>query len=147
MIPHERHVVRRFTVVLTIVLLLAPVAALGADEAKEKAAQAAAEAWLALLDAGKYGESWDQASALFRDKLPRPRWEQMAASVRQKYGAVESRTLKLAEYTTELPNAPEGEYVVLQFDAKYANKADAVETVTPMLESDGQWRVSGFFIR
>ena len=137
----------KFLVVLIVALLLAPVSALAADEAKEKAAQQAAEAWLALIDAGKYGESWDQASSLFRSKLPRAQWEQAAASVRQKFGALQSRSLKLAEYTTELPNAPEGEYVVLQFDARYANKADAVETVTPMMDTDGQWRVTGFFIR
>jgi hypothetical protein len=27
------------------------------------------------------------------------------------------------------------------------NKAAAVETVTPMLDADGVWRVSGYFVR
>ncbi|MDL1980609.1 MAG: DUF4019 domain-containing protein [Deltaproteobacteria bacterium] len=26
-------------------------------------------------------------------------------------------------------------------------KKSAIETVTPMMEKDGQWRVSGYFIR
>jgi len=29
----------------------------------------------------------------------------------------------------------------------FANKKAAVETVTPMKDTDGQWRVSGYFIR
>jgi hypothetical protein len=36
--------------------------------------------------------------------------------------------------------------VVIQYDTSFANKKSAVETVTPLLDSDGQWRVSGYFI-
>ncbi len=42
---------------------------------------------------------------------------------------------------------PDGEYVVVQLETSFANKKAAVETVTPMLEKDGRWRVSGYFIR
>ncbi|MGB5422961.1 MAG: DUF4019 domain-containing protein [Desulfobacterales bacterium] len=30
---------------------------------------------------------------------------------------------------------------------KLENKASAVETITPMLDKDGQWRVSGYYIK
>ena len=46
-----------------------------------------------------------------------------------------------------LPGAPDGEYVVLQFDTSFANKKEAVETVTPMLDKDGKWKVSGYYIK
>jgi hypothetical protein len=36
--------------------------------------------------------------------------------------------------------------VVLKFDTSFANKKVAVETVTPMLDKDGKWRVSGYFV-
>ena len=48
---------------------------------------------------------------------------------------------------TELPGAPDGEYVVFQFDTQFERKRAAVETVTPMRDPDGSWRVSGYFIR
>jgi hypothetical protein len=51
------------------------------------------------------------------------------------------------EYSEKLPGAPDGKYVVIQFDAVFENKPSAVETVTPMLDPDGVWRVSGYFIR
>jgi hypothetical protein len=34
----------------------------------------------------------------------------------------------------------------MQFQASFANKKSAVETVTFMLEKDGQWRAAEYFI-
>jgi hypothetical protein len=42
---------------------------------------------------------------------------------------------------------PDGEYVVIQFETSFENKKSAIETVTPMLDQDGKWRVSGYFIK
>jgi hypothetical protein len=67
--------------------------------------------------------------------------------VRGPLGELTSRKISSRKYTEQLPGAPDGQYVVLQFDAVYANKASAVETVTPMLDEDGVWRVSGYFIK
>jgi hypothetical protein len=33
------------------------------------------------------------------------------------------------------------------FRSSFSNKQSAVETVTPMLDPDGTWRVSGYYIR
>jgi hypothetical protein len=44
-------------------------------------------------------------------------------------------------------DAPPGEYVILQFDTQFENRSGVVETVTPMREKDGSWRVSGYFIK
>jgi len=55
--------------------------------------------------------------------------------------------LKSASYTKTLPGAPDGEYVVIQYDSSFEHKQSAVETVIPMLDKDGQWRVSGYVIR
>ena len=66
---------------------------------------------------------------------------------RQPLGEVKSRKLNGAQYMTSMPGAPDGEYVVIQFDASFANKEKAVETVTPMRDKDGVWRVSGYFIK
>ncbi len=48
---------------------------------------------------------------------------------------------------TSLPGAPDGEYVVIQIQTSFENKKSAVETITPMLDKDGRWRVSGYQIR
>jgi len=113
----------------------------------QKAAEASAQSWLGLVDAGKYGESWDAAAAAFRTAVSRDQWIQALDQVRRPYGTVLSRKLRGAQYATELPNAPKGEYVVIQYDTAFENKAGAVETITPSKDSDGHWRVAGYFIR
>jgi ribosomal protein S17E len=42
---------------------------------------------------------------------------------------------------------PDGKYVVIKYDTSFENKKSAVETVTPMLDKDGKWRVAGYFIK
>jgi len=129
--------------VVAAVMLAAPARA---GEAETKA-QDAAKSWLALVDGGQYGRSWDQASSMLKNAATRPGWEAAAKSVRTSLGALKGRKLKSATLTRTLPNAPPGEYVVLVFDSKFENKADAVETVTPMKEADGAWKVAAYYIR
>ena len=113
----------------------------------EKAAETAARGWLALVDAGRYGESWDAAASLFRSALTRPQWDAALEKVRRPLGSVSSRKLLSAQFATELPNAPKGDYFVIQFGTDFEHKAGAVETITPAKDRDGTWRVSGYFIK
>ena len=71
----------------------------------------------------------------------------MVRAVRDPLGKVTTRKLKSATYTKSLPGAPDGEYVVIQYESSFEHKQSAVETVTPMLDKDGKWRVSGYFIK
>jgi hypothetical protein len=117
------------------------------DSAKEKAALSAAKTWLVLVDAGKYAKSWQEAAGYFRKAVSREQWEQSLKGVRKPLGKVISRKVMEQMYTTYLPGAPDGEYVVIQFESSFENKKAAVETVTPMLDKDGSWRVSGYYIK
>lgn len=114
---------------------------------KEAKAVEAARAWLALVDEGKYGESWEQAASFFKAAVPKAQWEQSLSGTRQPLGKRVSRELKTKQYATQLPGAPDGEYVVIEFSASFESKKESVERVTPTLEKDGSWRVSGYFIR
>jgi hypothetical protein len=130
------------------IVLLTGICAFAADtKAQEKAATDVAKTWVGLVDAGKYAESWDAAAALFRAAVTKEQWAQKVKPVREPLGKVVSRELLTAEYKTALPGAPDGEYVVIQFKTVFANKKDSVETITPMKDKDGQWRVSGYYIK
>ena len=109
-------------------------------------AQPAAERWLALVDQGRYAESWTEAGARFKELVPSNVWERQLTGVRSPLGALQARKRTSATPTTKLPGAPDGEYVVFQFDASFANKESAVETATVSKETDGAWRVSGYYI-
>ncbi len=113
----------------------------------EGAAIAATEQWLGLVDEGKNEESWTEAAGFFKKAVTQDQWVQTMKALRNPLGKVISREVKNKMYATSLPGAPDGEYVVIQFETSFENKKSAVETVTPVLEQDGKWRVSGYFIR
>jgi hypothetical protein len=130
--------------VSTLVLaLLAPSICLADDKS---AAIEAANAWLALVDSGRHAESWDDAASLFRHALTREQWVQAVGAVRGPLGRVVSRSVRGAQYAESLPGAPDGRYVIIQYDVVYEHKRSAIETVTPM-DDGGRWRVSGYFIK
>jgi hypothetical protein len=120
---------------------------MAAGPAAEAAAKASAESWLALVDQGKYAESWDQSAKLFRGAVTKEQWQSAASAARGPLGKLVSRKLKSSQYTKSLPGAPDGQYVVIQYDTVFEKKARAVETITPMADPDGTWRVSGYFIQ
>ena len=136
---------RKSIFILSLLLLAGNARA--ADDVKVAHAQAAAKTWLALIDAGHYAKSWDAASVFFRGSITKVTWEAAVRSVRAPLGPVTSRTLNSATFTRTLPGAPDGEYVVIQYTARFKGRAPAVETVTPMREKDGAWRVAGYFVR
>jgi len=129
-----------------IVTLVAAGTARAADK-PEDLAQAAAESWLKLTDAGNAEASWEQAAKLFKGAVTKEKWAQALAGVRPPLGKVISRKLSSRQYSEKMPGAPDGKYVTIQYETVFENKASAVETITPMLDPDGVWRVSGYFIR
>ncbi|MFZ1643084.1 MAG: DUF4019 domain-containing protein [Candidatus Contendobacter sp.] len=137
---------RRLFVAATVLLLLTG-PCLADEKAAVSQAQAAATTWLALTDAAKYGPGWDETASLFKAAVTKANWESALKGVRAPLGGVKSRKLRAATFTRTIPGAPDGEYVVIQFDTQFENKAAAVETITPMHEKDGSWRVSGYFIK
>lgn len=123
-----------------------PLWAQDAPSAREQAAQQAAEAWLQLLAEGRYEESWQAASTSFRSAVTAAMWTSQAASIETQLGPLQSRRLESAEYTTEVPNAPAGEYIVLTYTSAFANLPAAREVVATYLEDD-EWKVTGYFIQ
>lgn len=138
---------KKLVLVVALVLSLVVSSAGAGGNDAVAGAERSAEAWLALTDGAKYAESWDAASSMFKAAVSKADWEKAMKAVRAPLGALGARKIKSATFTTTLPGAPDGEYVVIQFDTQFENKAAAIETVTPMREKDGSWRVSGYFIR
>lgn len=128
-----------------LTLIGAAIPAAAADSAAE--ARRAAEEWLGLVDTGDYRQSWMQAAGFFKKQVTQQQWQAAATKVRAPLGEVQNRSFSVAQATNSLPGAPDGEYVVIQFKTSFANKKSAVETITPMKDDDGVWRVSGYFVR
>lgn len=134
-------------VALALAAAIAPLAAYGAGDLDTAPAMQAAQAWLAEVDAGRYGESWDDSAAYFRESVPKVKWQTALDQFRAPLGVTVARKIHSATYAHALPGAPAGEYVVIQYDTRFQNGPQSIETVTPMREKDGTWKVAGYFIR
>ena len=134
----------RCTLFLAVFVLL-PVHATEVDIVEE--ARGKTVYWLSLVDTNEFDSSWDSAASLFQAAITKEAWSQTIGTVRSPIGALRLRELSSSTFTTSLPGAPDGEYVVFQFNSSFENKATAVETVTAMRDNDGEWKVSGYFIK
>ena len=141
----ELHLDKKLASIVFLTLLLCSSAI--AQTKPEQLAQHTSDAWLAIIDSGKYADSWDEASQFFKGAITKTKWEAALHGVRDPLGKVVSRKFKSANYAKTLPGAPEGEYVVIQYETSFEHKPSATETVTPMLDKDGKWRVSGYYIK
>jgi hypothetical protein len=106
----------------------------------------AAQRWLALFDTNNFDACWNALAPAARDQIGKADFSGSLAAVREQYGAAKSRRASKVTFTHKLPGAPDGDYVVLQYETDFANNAHAVETVVPMRTTDG-WKVSGYFVR
>jgi hypothetical protein len=133
--------------VVTALLLGSAVATADDQQTAKDAASGQATSWIELVDAGKYAESWDQAAAAFRDGILKDKWVEAVGKARGPLGALVSRKPSKADYTETLPGAPDGKYVIVQYDTTFEKKKNATETAILSLENDGAWRVAGYFIK
>jgi glucose/arabinose dehydrogenase len=110
-----------------------------------EAATQAAEDWLVFIDEDAYADSWEAASAMLQDQVTSDKWAQGLAGVEAQTGALNERVLQGARYTTELPNVPEGEYVIVQYTSNFTN-VQANEIVV-MTREDADWKVAGYLVQ
>lgn len=113
----------------------------GAPEAAQSEVADIARQWLTLVDQGRWDDSYKATGKSFQKLNTAQVWAETSRKVRLPLGAVVSRTFVSEE---NLPAPPYG-YQVVKFRTSYANKANALETVS-LDREDGHWRVVGVMI-
>jgi hypothetical protein len=114
--------------------------------ADELAAERQALGFVGYLDQGRFADSYAYTGMLIRAQLDRDAFSAQIQKTREGTGVLQSRELIDSAYTTTVPGAPEGQYVILHYHASFANRQDAVETVT-LAFAKGYWRVAGYYIK
>ncbi len=109
------------------VFLLIFAAMLFAAPVNEQAASSG-EAWLKLIDNGKYADSWKEASSYFRSRVPQKTWVSMVQGVRAPLGSLVSRSQPSVTFAKALPGLPGWEL-----------RGNAVSDVLPE-ESPAPWK-------
>ncbi len=135
------------TAVLNIVAGLFFSTVVLAAPAGQEDAVAAGQKWLTVVDNGDYAASYDTSSSLFRGTLTKDQWVASLKGARAIFGKVLSRKVNASNSATSLPGAPDGEYVVIQLETAFEHKSAASETLTLKRDTDGQWRMAGYYIR
>ncbi len=138
-------VIAMLSLALSLLVLspAAPQDAMPAAPAATVAAPAAqaARQWLEMGDAADWKGSWAATGASFRKANSLALWTSVSEKVRAPLGTVVSRTLVSAD---EVPTPPRGNAVV-KFRTRFANKADAVETIA-LVREGGSWKVVGCYL-
>lgn len=132
--------VKNVIAVLWILVFLASPATMASPDKTEDIAKAqqAAHAWLQLLDAGSYGESWDAASSFWQADHTREKTAQVLKALHAPLRPIVSRKLKAAEFLV----VPDGDCVHIQFESEFANKGHHIETLDMLREKNGEWKVA-----
>ena len=89
----------------------------------EELAQQSSEAWLTLIDRGQFADSYQEAAQYFKNAVTKDQWQNSLTAVRKPLGKVLSRKLKNTTYTRTLPGAPDGDYVVIQYESRFEHKS------------------------
>lgn len=150
--------IRFFTVVLSSAFSLSlfaapesstmekPATAAPAKEGQEfftqsvlEASAMASQAWLKLVDANKYGESWDQTATLTKLTMTKDEWIKVLETTRRPLGSVTSRQVLDQRTAIDPSGMPRGYYMVMFYKTQFARKT-GFELVTLYLE-DNQWSV------
>ncbi|MCK0128222.1 DUF4019 domain-containing protein [Erythrobacter sp. F6033] len=117
------------------------------DTPVEAASLKQAKAFLAPVDAGDWNKSWNIAGDFFQEQITAAEWAERVSPVRKPLGAVEERRLVSAQQVSTLPGAPEGDYEVLQFQTKFANREGLALETMMMLKNGNSYDVTGYFIQ
>jgi hypothetical protein len=100
--------------------------------------------WLNLVDKCDYSSSWEKAAKYLQTAVSKERWQQSLTAFRKPLGRVIARELESAENTEVLLGAPDGEYIVVQYESSFEKKESAIETLALVRDKDLEWRVTGY---
>ena len=141
--------VRRAFVVALAVAAMAGWAggAAAAMSPEERRALTSAERWLVPVDAGHSANAYAMTAADFKATVTREQGRDGMRDLRKPYGRVVLRQAEKLAFATPDPRGGPGEKIVILFATKFVANKTAEEEVTLVRESDGLWRVTGYFIR
>jgi hypothetical protein len=112
----------------------------------EREASRVARSWLRLVDEGRHTASWAEAAPLLREEVGPREWNVAVSAVRAPLGRCLWRKLQSQAVVEGPPGALRGPFVVIRFESVFERRSRATETITPVLDADGRWRVAAYFI-
>lgn len=109
-----------------------------------------AQAIAQLIDQGKAGEVWDQASTVAKQAVPRDAFLSGITKQRENAGKLVSRKLAAVTHSVSKGDKqlPAGDYINVVFASQFSNgKTPIRELVSYHYDTDKVWRVSGYTLQ
>jgi predicted Ser/Thr protein kinase len=97
-------------------------------------------AWLSLMDAGNYAQSWEAGSRSFRWAVTKGDWMEALEKVRRPLGKIISRKLVSTKYSAL------GYRCEAKFDSSFDGLKSTAETVVFTRQWNGEWKPAGYLI-
>ena len=103
--------------------------------------------WLALIDSGKAGAAWDLSSKQLKSSVTRAQFIEGMRESRKSLGKLEARTAERFARSHKMPGVPDGDYVIIEYTAQFAQGKKLQEQLVWAIEDGDIWRVAGYYYR
>ena len=103
--------------------------------------------WLALIDSGKAGAAWELSSKQLQSAVTRGKFIAAMRDARKPLGKLEERTAERFARSHQLPGAPDGDYVIIEYTARFPKGKKLQEQLVWSIEEGEIWRVAGYYYR
>lgn len=113
--------------------------------------------WLAVIDAERYNEAWGQCSDGLQADISAVEWSEGLAKVRGQLGIPIARKMAKLVPTDYLPDAPNGDYMVVSFESEFAGRSESTNEIVVLEKAvvftselqealQGKWVVAAYYI-
>lgn len=136
----------RRLLILTALALPLLAAAGTIPETDQQSARAVAEELLALIDDGKFDEAWEHAAPSARERATGSRFVEEMRRAQGQLGERVSRKWSEAQFETELPDLPDGQYALFQLDSEFSTAGEVQEGISLQRLDGGEWMLLGYFV-
>ncbi|QCP54450.1 DUF4019 domain-containing protein [Trinickia violacea] len=102
------------------------------------------------IDAGHFGEIWDDTAPFVKAKIPKDQWVLDTRTSRQSFGAVAARgwaSVTRIRYAANASGIPAGLYANVNFTTALVQGGAVYELLSFRLENDGKWHLTGYVPR
>ncbi len=111
----------------------------------EVAAVNSALEWLALMDGADYAATYRLMAPAFRAAVPEADWVAKLQGLRGSWGTLSRRETMQATLTDDLPEAPPGTYVLVEFHSRFTEVEPVIREFTVMLQTTDGWQPIGYY--
>ena len=106
------------------------------------------ERFLSHIDAGEYQAAWELLHPNYQKLGPMAYWKANIEKKRTQLGSVVTREPSpIHDMTEEVPNMPQGTYLIVRFGSQYEKQDSVLEIVMLGFVEGMGWRVAGYGVR